>query len=230
VSGVDNGGGGASGAAARVFGKGLAGVFAAAGRLRPATKPLHPRGRVSAATLERVGLREPTGVGWLDTGGVDEVLVRLSRSVGLPDSLPDVLGLAIRVPLAGDGPGDLLFATTGSGPLGRFLLVPVRDAATTFSTLMPYRTPSGPVLLAAAGSTGPTGDLRFHLQVASPRGAWRRFATVTLFPEPSSDEYVAFDPMTNTIPGLEPYEWVRQLRARSYAAARHSRGDERVHP
>ena len=45
-----------------------------------------------------------------------------------------------------------------------------------------------------------------------------------------SDEYVAFDPMTNTVPGLEPYEWVRQLRERSYRAARHSRGDERLQP
>lgn len=226
----DDTSGGATGAAARVVGNVLAGVFGAAGRLRPATKPLHPRGRVSAATLERVGLREPTGVEWLDGAGVDEVLVRLSRSVGLPEPLPDVLGLAIRVPLQSGGPGDLLFATTGSGPIGRFVLAPARDAATTYSTLLPYRAPGGSLLLAAAGATNRAGDLRFDLQVASPRGPWRRFGTVTLFPEPPTDEYVAFDPMTNTIPGLEPYEWVRQLRARSYRAARHSRGDERVRP
>jgi hypothetical protein len=226
----DKGSGGATGAAARVFGKGLAGVFGTAGRLRPATKPLHPRGSVSAATLERFGLSEPTGVDWLDNTGVDEVVVRLSRSIGLPGPLPDVLGLAIRVPLGPDRHGDLLFSTTGCGPVGRFVLRPARDPASRYSTLLPYRAPSGPLLLAAAGSTGPAGELRFDLQVASPRGPWQRFGTVIVSPEPASDEYVAFDPMTNTIPGLEPYEWVRQLRARSYRAARHSRGDERVHP
>ncbi|MFN2561951.1 MAG: hypothetical protein ABR571_11720 [Jatrophihabitans sp.] len=231
MSDQGKGSGGATGAAARVFGKGLAGVFGAAGRLRPATKPLHPRGSVHAATLERVGLSEPTGVDWLDTGGVDEVLVRLSRSVGLPGPVPDVLGLAIRVPLGGSRHGDLLFATTGSGPIGRFVLRPVRDPAARYSTLLPYRTPAGSLLLAAAGITGPAGDLRFDLQVASPpRGPWRRFGSLTVFPEPSPDEYVAFDPMTNPIAGLEPYDWIRQLRARSYRAARHSRGDERVQP
>jgi hypothetical protein len=162
---------------------------------------------------------------------VDDVLVRRSRSIGLPEPLPDVLGLAIRIPIAGGRHGDLLFSTTGAGPIGRYVLVPVRDAgAATYSTLLPYRGPSGSLLLAAAGAPNPTGALRFDLEVASPRGPWRRFGTLEIDDEPAADGYVAFDPMTNTVPGLEPYEWVRQLRAGAYRAARHSRGDERARP
>lgn len=224
-----NGSGGATGTAARVFGHGLAGVFGAAGRLRPSTKPLHPRGSVATATLRRVGLAPPVGVDWLDRSGDDEVLVRFSRSVGLPGPLPDILGLAVRVPTA-TGHGDILFSTTGSGPLGRFVLMPARNSSSvTYSTLLPYRTPAGPVLLAVTGGAESEGS-EFTLSAAVGRGPWRRFGSLHLRETAGSDEYVAFDPMTNTVPDLEPYEWVRQLRERSYRAARHTRGDERLRP
>ena len=68
---------------------------------RPAAKPLHPRGAVVRGDLRRSGATtsaRPTrsGVPWLDEPGNDEVLVRQSRSVGLPEGLPDVHGLALR--------------------------------------------------------------------------------------------------------------------------------------
>src|SRR5207248_10922928 len=49
------------------------------------------------------------------------VLVRFSRGAGLPDVLPDVPGIAIRIPDA-DGAGhpqDLLLSTGGGSPLLR---------------------------------------------------------------------------------------------------------------
>src|SRR3954470_19691972 len=137
--------------ASRTAGHALRGMFTAVGRLRPADKPLHPRGVVLRATVHRYGNDERFGVPWLDEPGTDPALVRFSRGGGLPEALPDVLGIALRVD-PDSHPGDLLFATTGRGPVGRFLLRPRRAgtlAAATYSTLQPYRTPTGPVVLAA---------------------------------------------------------------------------------
>ncbi len=206
----------------------LAALFAAFSRLRPAAKPLHSRGSVVDARIVRSGLAQPVGVPWLDEAGADDVLVRFSRGVGLPPRLPDVLGMAIRV-----GPGgrfaDLLFSTTGRGRRSRFVLVPRRQYAPAFyGTLMPYRSPSGPVLLGA--SSRPYADgVSVELFVAAPRGVWRRFGcfTAPLSPADSQDRPVTFDPVLHYLPGLEPYEEVRRLREGAYAAARRARGDRR---
>jgi hypothetical protein len=86
-------------AAAIVPGRILEGVFGLAGLVRPAAKPLHPSGRLRTARLQRHGLSGPdrTGVPWIDDPGESRALVRFSRAVGLPDVLPDIHGLAIRI-------------------------------------------------------------------------------------------------------------------------------------
>lgn len=200
-------------------------VLAAITRLvaaRPAAKPLHPRGDVVRGTLQRFGAAGATGVPWLDLPGSDEVLVRRSRALGLPDGAPDVLGLALRVPTRDGGHGDLLFATTGLGPVTRFTLLPARTSqAATFTTLLPYRTPAGPVLLAAE----PRGPNGFALSWAAGAGAWHGFAELRLQEEPvgEPDALVSFDPVTRPVPGLETYGWVRRLREPAYQTARRSR-------
>jgi hypothetical protein len=200
-------------------GAGLAAVFGAVARLRPSSHALHPKGVQLSGTLHRFGSTPRWDVPWLDEPGQDSVLVRLSRAVGLPRALPDILGLAIRV---GDLPahGDLLFATTGTGTLGRFVLLPRSAEECSYTTLLPYRTPTGPVLLMARFSEG--HDI--ELSAGTPLGPWRPFARLEL-PEASGlfDPPIAFDPMQNTIAGLEPYSWVRRLRAGSYAASRSAR-------
>lgn len=197
-------------------------TFHLAGRLRPTAKPLHPRGRLVRATLTRPGLTPPSGVRWLDETGIDEVLVRVSRATGLPSPLPDIHGLAIRVPVAADRHADLLFATTGTGRLTRFVLRPALSAQDRpQTTLLPYRTPSGPALLAAL----PEAKHRLRLAFASGSGQWRPFGVLALSESDTgdADPTVSFDPMLHTIPGLEPYEWVRRLREGAYAEARRSR-------
>lgn len=201
----------------------LAATFHAVNRVRPAEKPLHPRGRLAPATLHRRGLGDPTGVDWLDHPGVDEAVARLSRAAGLPPWLPDIYGLAVRVPIVPDRRADLLFATTGTGALTRFTLTPSwSPQQRTQTTLLPYRSPSGPLLLAAL----PRTPARFDLACASLRGPWRVFAELSLDEEAllaDSDPSVSFDPIVNVVPGLEPYEWVRRLRGGSYAEARRTR-------
>jgi hypothetical protein len=91
----------------------LAGATQAIAAVRPAAKPLHPRGEVVRGRVFRRGARPGTGVAWLDTAGEDDVLVRRSRAIGLPGAAPDIHGLAVRVPRPDGGYGDLLFATTG---------------------------------------------------------------------------------------------------------------------
>jgi hypothetical protein len=210
-------------AAAGVGGQVLRVVIVSVAALRPAPKPLHPEGTVRAGVLRRFGSTHPSGASWLDEVGEDPVLVRRSRSVGLPDWAPDVLGLAVRVPTADGGYGDLLFGTTGLGRLSRFLVLPSRSAYDRpMSTLLPYRTPSGPVLLAAEHRDAGTVDLSW----ARGTGRWRRFATLRVSdaPAPDADVPISFDVVLNTLPGLGVYDWVRRLREPSYRAARRSRG------
>lgn len=197
----------------------LATTLSVMAAVRRAAKPLHPAGAVVLGRLERTRTQPVTGIPWLDDPGVDEVLVRRSRAVGLPETLPDIHGLAVRVPI-GSGHADLLFASTGRGAVTRFLLTVSRSPeGRPLTTLLPYRSPAGPLLLAATAA----GPDRFTLSCAAGTGGWHDFGTLVLSDSPGGDELVSFDPVLNTIPGLDNYEWVRRLREPSYSMARGSR-------
>ncbi len=215
--------------AATAGGAGLAGLTRLVAALRPAAKPLHPRGDLVTGRLTRRGLAVPVGVLWLDEPGVDDVLVRRSRAVGLPEGFPDIHGLAVRVPLAGGGHGDLLLAMTGSGRLSRFVLTVGRTPySRPLTTLLPYRTPAGPRLIRAVACDAQS----YRLAVAAPGGAWLELGLLELAATSGPDPTLSFDPVRHPIPGLETYEWVRRLREPAYATARRSRhqDDERAAP
>jgi hypothetical protein len=208
--------------AASAGGRTLSAATSALAAVRPAAKPLHPEGGVTGGLLTRFGADVASGAGWLDGVAEDRVQVRRSRAVGLPAPAPDIFGLALRAPLTGGGYGDLLFATTGLGRLTRFTLTPARTPyARPLTTLLPYRTASGPVLLSAVHRGEDTLDLAW----AVGTGPWRRFASLRLFEDPaqSEDAPVSFDPVLNPLPGLEVYDWVSRLREPSYRTARRSR-------
>ena len=190
--------------------------------LRPAAKPLHPRGSTIQGTLRRFGCEQTTGAAWLDHEGADRVLVRHSRAVGLPHPVPEIFGLAIRVPTGGGGHGDLLFASTGLGHLTRFILTFARSPyKRPLTTLLPYRTPAGPVLLSAVFRDETTIVLSWAVR----SGAWHPFAELLLDHEPVNepDTRLSFEPVGNTLPGLVTYDWVRRLRLPAYATAQCSR-------
>ncbi|GAA1955845.1 hypothetical protein GCM10009798_13880 [Nocardioides panacihumi] len=208
-------------AAASVGGALLAAGTQALAALRPARKPLHPDGDVRDGTLLRRGADEKTGVAWLDEPGEDDVAVRLSRAIGLPRRLPDIHGLAVRV--QGQAGGDLLFATTGRGRLSRFTLTASRHPqGWPLTTLLPYETDSGAVLLSAVG----VGTETYELSWARPAGRWHAFATLRLEAPRGGDAAISFDPVRHQLPGLRQYPAVERLREPAYQRARRSRAPE----
>ena len=148
------------------------------------------------------------------------MLVRRSRAAGLPAGLPDVHGLAVRVPVPGGRHGDLLLATTGLGLFTRFVLAPVRDPSSRpMTTLLPYRTPTGPRLVGLR----PAAERAYEIAHAPLRGSWQVFGELVLSTARGPDPLLSFDAVANPLPGLENYEWVRRLRQPAYATARRSR-------
>jgi hypothetical protein len=214
-------------------GRAVAVPLAALARARGA-KPMHPRGVLFDALLERRGPAEACGIGWLDATGTDDVLVRLSRGAGLPSRLPDLLGFALRLP--GEPPVDLLLSSTGQGRWTRRVPVPRRDAATAYGSIMAYRSPAGPVWLAAVPDGGPLPSDPHALAVAGPgrvvtlsaavgRGPWQPFATVTLrAPTDPLDPALHFDAVLHAPPGLGADGPLARFRRPAYAAARAAQG------
>ncbi|QIX27144.1 hypothetical protein ncot_11450 [Nocardioides sp. JQ2195] len=198
----------------------LAAATEAVARVRPSAKPLHPRGEVWSARVIRHGSPEHIGVSWVDELGEDDAVVRLSAAVGLPTSWPDILGMAVRVEVPG-GHADLLLATTGSGRLSRFVLLPARSAqGHRHTSLLPYKGPEGPVLFAAEASAPD----RFDLQHSGLTGEWITFGELHLLERQEGD--TSFDPIeVGPLPGLEHYAWVNRLREPAYRTARRSRAE-----
>ena len=206
-------------ALSKAGGAALAGATRTLALLRPAAKPLHPVGVTLVGRIERFGSGPLSGVPWLDEPGQDEVLVRLSRAVGLPTALPDIHGMAIRV-VSDEHGGDVLLASTGWGRLGRFVLTAGwRPESRPLTSLLPYRTAVGPVVLGARA----TDQASYELSWAPYDGDWRAFATLELTGEQAVDQEISFDPVRSQIPGLTQYPVVVRLREPAYRRARRSR-------
>jgi hypothetical protein len=209
--------------AAGFVGAALGAVFGATARIRPTAKPLHPRGFQVTGTLHRHGSDRTWGVPWLDEPGSEPVLVRFSRALGLPGPLPDILGLTVRIQRP-DGDADLLLATTGRGVYSRMALVPRRDLAAGYGSLMAYRTPAGPAWLLAEGEADEARPRRLRLSAGDRAGTWWPFADIDLAAGTEDmDPTVSFDPIIHPLPGLELYAWEQRLRESAYAAARSAR-------
>lgn len=199
-------------------------------------RPIHAHGIVLTGALRLSEQRPATGVTSFDAPSAAEtaVIARLSRSVGLPTGVPDVWGLAVRIDPDG---ADLELSTTGIGVPGRFVLQPrLSPAGGVFGSILPARTPGGPVLFAALADdpqrlphdlAGIAAALRgrpwrLRLCIARPRGRWHPFATLELRPADASDEGLRFDAVERPLRGTDSYPWVRRLRQPSYHLARRS--------
>jgi hypothetical protein len=178
-------------------------------------------------------------VGALALGRRSEPLVRLSRSIGLPEALPDPCGLAFRFADA-YGPGahqDVLLVSSGAAPGARHALLPSRGFCDRpYSSVLPYRLRGGTVMLGARAlhpAPGPKladlrerelGGLEFELLLASVKGEWQAVGQLTLGTRlpPERTERLGLDP-TNTGGGLELAGWLNRLRGPSYAGSQEGR-------
>lgn len=199
-------------------GRVLGGLVDVAGR-STGRRPLHPRGVVLPATLRLGGdPGAPGAVAALDAPAV----VRLSRAVGLPRPWPDVHGLAVRWERDGRAEA-LLLSGTGLGTVSRFVLAARRRVVDgPLTTLMPFRTPDGPVLLGASPRARADGGLDVVLLSAHPRGDWHRWGMLRLDAPgaPPGDGGVRFDPVLDCPAGLATYGWAAALRLPAYHRAR----------
>lgn len=172
----------------------------------------HPHGATRTARLVVDG-GQAWGARLLDEAGVHEGVARVSRGVGLPAPLPDVDGLALRLPGLGKGgsPLDLLVNSAW-----RFAFAP-SVLSRTWSTVLPYRTGSGRQVLLGAR---PTSD-GFTLMVSPVVGSWMEWGVLTLG-EPVEGEGLRFRP-TLGADDLQPVELFRTLRQWSYDASQAGR-------
>ena len=213
-----------------------ASLFEALSRLRR-KRIFHPHGVAFAATLSPLGEND---VGAPVLERESEGIARLSRSVGLPEWLPDPCGIGLRIPDA-YGPGehqDILMVSSARAALARHAILPARGFLDRpYSTLLPYRLRGDLVLFGARarGAHGPgpklaelrqreVAGLEFDFGMTSLGGEWRPLAKVTLGERisPERSERLNLDP-TNTGGGLELAGPLNRLRGPSYAGSQTGR-------
>jgi hypothetical protein len=232
------------------------GLAAPAARSTAVKRLDEPTERLFRALSSRRGRRifHPSGIAYAGSltplrdadvfsrGGERRVLLRFSRGLGLPGPLADFLGLAVRI--EGDGPGneqqDLLLASSLPGRVGKFVLWPAETFfETTFTTVLPYESPRGRVLVGARVE-GPSrrrgyalreldervraGGVRFTLAVARVGEAWREDASVTVLERlpQSAAERLRFHPWRSA-GDLRPAGLVNALRGPAYAGSQRGR-------
>lgn len=198
-------------------------VFGGLSRAR-GTRVFHPRGVAMAGTARMTGL----GVRLAGRESAD-VVVRLSRGLGLRHPLPDFNGVAVKFPDA-HGPGrdqDLLLVSALRPPVARHVLVPLPSFGSSgTSTILPYRTPDGLVLFRTDPVPHLDVDLpvRIRLQAASLLGPWEPIGELVLVRRLSdaTSREVSFDPW-NTGDDVVPAGILNRLRRPAYAGSRAGR-------
>jgi hypothetical protein len=220
----------------------LAALFRLLARLRRA-RALHPVGVGYRGRLEiTVGARRFAGARLLAPGAAYDALVRFSRGGGLPEPLPDALGVAVKLPDA-YGPGraqDLLVTSSADLPLVRRLLFPGRSfLGRSFSSALPYRVAGHRVVtvlrsgrghrprtgraLADLEAAAATGELVYELRLAGSLGRSRTVGRLTVGPplDGGATEALSFNPWVAG--DLVPVGWLNRLRRPSYAASQQGR-------
>lgn len=182
--------------AVEVAQRGAAGIFGGAAALLGA-RPLHPAGAAFAATLRVEKATEPSLELFARPGRFDAA-VRFSRGFGLPEPLPEILSVAVKVRDA-YGPGrdqDFLLTASGARPGLRHVFFFGRShLAQTYSTVIPFTAGGRRVVFGAAISPAPDGSagdleeltaraadgtLALELRVAALLGPWRTLGRVAV--------------------------------------------------
>ncbi|MCP2623947.1 phosphodiesterase [Mycolicibacterium smegmatis] len=196
----------------------------------------HPSGVLARGTLDRTA---PIGEGLPVRTG--DVVGRVSKGIGSPGSVPDIAGLAWRMPPeTPDMLWDVLLASTLIG--NRFALWPATAwTDVTFASLMPYRFDGGLWWLRARLTTPidgsglsvdavadqiQSGSVDFDIDQAAVGSGFRPLARLSLHTV-IEDEDVSFDPVLNTTAGVSLVpDWLAGVRRVAYRRSRVGREAE----
>jgi hypothetical protein len=196
----------------------------------------HPRGVLLSGTVDRLA---EEGHGLPLVSG--PVIARFSKAVGLPGALPDIGGLALRVPSTDPSrpDWDVLLVTVFRGLLGRAVLRPVTAwHGPVFSTLAPLDhdgqtwwlratvatdVDAAGLSLDAVAAQVRAGGVRIDVEQALGTGDFSPLARVTLTGEAQAGD-VSFDPVRNRAPGVRLLPgWLNDLRESAYRRSRQGR-------
>ncbi|WNV87519.1 hypothetical protein [Umezawaea sp. Da 62-37] len=211
-------------------------AFRALARVRGAPA-VHPRGVWFEGTVTGSadsGLPLPTST--------TPVIGRMSKGAGTAGALPDVLGLAFRIPggAGADRPWDLALSSSGGGGVTRLLPLPARHWTTTrYGTLVPYRwhgqlrwlcavaAPGQPLISSSLRDLADlvkTKPIEFTLRASSPDARWQEVGHLVVRTAAAPRGGISFDPAVNSPPGLEMVPAVvKRIRERAYAGSRSGR-------
>jgi len=197
----------------------------------------HPVGVLAEGVLERTA----PGAEGLPIRTCD-VIARVSKGIGLAGAMPDIAGLAWRIPPPQDlrscGPWDVLLASTFAK--SRMVLAPVGSwSGATFSSVMPLRyrgrvwwlrarlatdVGTGGLALDTIEAEINSGGIRFDIEQAAGTGEFQPLAQLTLrHVDPSRDD-IAFDPALHRDcdVALVP-RWLADFRRAAYRRGREGR-------
>lgn len=213
------------------------GVLLAALAAARAGKAVHPHGVSYRARLVVDGAAHaPDASELLSTRSEHAVVMRFSRSLGLPRPLPDLLGVSLRVPDA-YGVGrhqDFLLVSSVDLPVLHHFFLPATDVQQRpYSSSLPYRAGDNTFLVGVvpdARSPRPPGDdelhrlqraaqtgrLTFGLAIASVGGRFRRIGTLHVAERLAQEvDALRFNPF-NCGGGMWPASALNRLRDYAY--------------
>jgi hypothetical protein len=211
-------------------------LFGALSRIR-GRRVAHPHGIGFHAELavETPPVRNPAA-GVFAGRAAHRAIVRFSRALGLPESLPDILGIAVRLPDC-YGPGahqDLLAVTSWRAPVARHTLTPAPRGflGHLFTTLVPFRVAGQLLMVGFAASPRSRSPHRlglfaerapgcaFELRTARLEGRWERAGVLRIGRRIGHAEIdgICFNPW-NTAPGLTPVGPLQKTRAEAYTGS-----------
>ncbi|MDV3220409.1 phosphodiesterase [Intrasporangium sp.] len=183
-------------------------------------KPLHAKGRTHRAVLRIDAPVVGSGVRLLSERGQHDCIARMSRAMSTPEGFWDIGGFALRVESAGPGcePADLLFASTGTGRIGRHLLRMTRHPMSEpMTTLLPLRAGTRSLLLLVQPLDPRARQV--ELSVGLDGGAWSRVGIIEVGPEMRGAS-PRFDPLVRQLEGTVAPPWVTAIREPAYRTAR----------
>jgi hypothetical protein len=182
----------------------------------------HPDGDAFAATLSVPGgIR--TGAPLFDNRGEYRAIARLSRGVGLPEPLPDTIGLAVRICDA-HGPGrhqDFLMNTSVDAPVLHHLILPGIAPQQSYSSVLAYRIGERLRLVGAL----PRGAGAFDLALAPLAGRFAGIGRLSLGEKlsDSGSEALRFNPW-HCGGGIRPVGPFQKWRRAAYRGSQEGRG------